>query len=47
MDNLAITPLHVVMFSAALGELAKPVAVHSLISSFQLIFYLPPLFLLL
>ena len=40
-DELATTPLHLGLFSAALAELAKSIPVHSLILSSHLFFCLP------
>ena len=40
-DEFATIPFHLVMFSAALVELAKPIPVHSLILSSHLFFCLP------
>ena len=40
-DELATIPFHLVLFSAALVELAKSIPVHSLILLSHLFFYLP------
>ena len=40
-DDFAKIPFHLVLFSAALVELAKAIPVHSLILSFHLFFVLP------
>ena len=40
-DEFATAPLHLVLFSAALDELAKSILVHSLILSSHLFFCLP------
>ena len=41
IDEFATIPFHLVLFSAALVELAKSIPVHSLILSFHLFFCLP------
>ena len=43
-DNFATIPFHLVLFSAALVELAKSIPVHYLILSFPLFLLLPLLF---
>ena len=40
-DEFATIPFHLVLFSAALVQLAKSIPVHSLILSFHLLFCLP------
>ena len=44
MASVTTTPFHLVLFSAALAELAKSIPVLSLILSFHLFFLLPSLF---